>query len=53
MRTEFKEITRKKSVNTFCKQCNSKLRRIASDYQTENPFNKNSKGELDPNLLTV
>jgi len=42
----FEEIKRTVDVNTFCKSCNKKLRRVAKAMQTFNPWNKNEDGSV-------
>lgn len=46
MRIRFEEVTYRRTVNTRCTACSKKLRRVVSESQTVNPFNKNPDGSV-------
>lgn len=46
MKMNFEKIELKQRVMVPCMKCKKKAQRVISDYQTINPFNKDSKGNL-------
>ncbi len=43
---KFKTVKTTKSVTTFCTKCQKILKRVLSESQTLNPFNKNKDGTI-------
>jgi len=46
MRYNFEEIRLSKEVSGVCEVCGKRYKRTVSDWQTENPFNKNKDGTV-------
>lgn len=45
-RVTFDQITLRREVRVKCSRCRKSLRRVVSDSQTLNPFNKNKRGDI-------